>query len=403
MSARKAVAWDGPYPLPGGWRWAKLGEVAEIVRAGVKPEDMSGDEPYLGLDCIAAGGAIERWTTTGAEKVTSNKFTFSQEHVLMGKLRPYLGKIALPEKGGLCSTDIIPILPGEDLDRRFLGHWLRTDVMVEEANKVATGANLPRISPKAIEQLDIPLPPLPEQGRIVEILDAANSLSEVNNKTVSDLQSTVPSLYVSRFGKIPLTSTVTEVAVQIKGSIRTGPFGSQLKKEEYTTEGVSVLGLDNVVGNVFSWGQRRYISSEKYESLKRYTVFPGDVLISIMATTGRCVVVPEDIPVAINTKHICAITSDRSIILPEFLRATFLWNSEVRAYLSRQTKGAIMSGLNMGIIKKMPVPVPSMSDQMDFVRQIRSIQHNMDLLDKRAAVCSELFLSLQSRAFRGEL
>ncbi|MGP5691782.1 restriction endonuclease subunit S [Corynebacterium variabile] len=403
MSARKAASGDGPYPLPEGWKWVKLGEVADIIRKSLKPENMNGEEPYLGLDCIAPGGRIIRWTTTSVEEVISNKFTFTSNHVLMGKLRPYLGKIAAPDRGGVCSTDIIPLLPGAELEKVYLLHWLRTDVMVREANKVASGANLPRISPKAIAALDVPLPPLPEQRRIAEILDGVSTAIEAATLSIDSLADLASREYNIRFGQDPMVSFVEDISEEGKNRIRTGPFGSQLKKEEYSHSGISVLGLDNVVGNEFSWGKRRYIPEEKYESLKRYTVRPGDVLISIMATTGRCVVVPEGIPTSINTKHICAITVDQEKVIPEFLRATFLWNPSARSYLNRQTKGAIMSGLNMSIVKNMPVPVPSIGRQEEFVKFCRRIDIVAGYLKSRSSFLGELLNSLQSRAFRGEL
>ena len=122
-----------------------------------------------------------------------------------------------------------------------------------------------------------------------------------------------------------------------------------------------------------------------------------------MGTCGRCAVVPEDIGVAINTKHLCCISLDQSKCLPEFLRSYFLMHPIARSYLQQTAKGAIMSGLNMNIIKALPVAVPPLAQQERYVTavdevQVQKLHHLRDLNE-----LEELFNSLQARAFRGEL
>jgi type I restriction enzyme, S subunit len=120
-----------------------------------------------------------------------------------------------------------------------------------------------------------------------------------------------------------------------------------------------------------------------------------------MGTCGRCVVVPEGVPTAINTKHICAITVDRVKVLPEFVRATFLWHPDARRFLLRQTKGSIMDGLNMGIIKSMPVPIPPIATQLRFVTATREVQRRRETAVRAQSTDGELFASLQAEAFGG--
>lgn len=288
----------------------------------------------------------------------------------------------------------------ELLDPAYLAHFLRQQFS-RGVFRAMTKAwvNQATVGRDRLESVSVPLPPLSEQRRIAGILDAADTLRTKRLTAITHLDELPRSLYLDLFGDAPQASTVAAESSRI----RTGPFGSQLLHSEFAQEGVAVLGLDNVVGNTFQRAGRRYITPEKYETLSRYTVYPGDVLISIMGTTGRCVIVPDDIGLAINTKHICAISPDILRIDPAFLRATFLWNPKARAYLLRHTKGAIMDGLNMGIIRAMPLPVPPLPLQHEFADRVRAIEAQRARAECALAVHDELFASLQSRAFRGEL
>ncbi|CAH0230431.1 restriction endonuclease subunit S [Rhodococcoides fascians] len=376
-----------------------LGDIAAIDRKGVQPSALPADTLYLGLEHIERGGRIIGHDTVAGAELASTKFRFSPEHVLFGKLRPNLGKISRPDFEGVCSTDILPIRPGAQLDRNYLAHYLAQPSMVSFAASRASGANLPRLSPTVLAKFKVPLPPLPEQRRIAAILDQADALRAKRRQVLTHLDDLSRSIFHEMFGDLPATSTVAPEAALI----RTGPFGSQLLHSEFVDEGVAVLGLDNVIGNAFRWDKRRFITPKKYEQLRRYTVRPGDVLISIMGTTGRCVVVPHDIPIAINTKHICAITPHAERLNSNFLRGAFLWHPESLAHLRRQTKGSIMDGLNMGIIKAMPIPIPPLVEQQVFAKRVTHVAENIKQVTRGSTADDELFASLQARAFRGEL
>lgn len=380
-----------------------LSEVVTLDRKGVHPSEVSPETPYIGLEHIERGGRILPHPQVGDIDLKSSKFYFFPEHILYGKLRPNLGKISRPDFAGICSTDILPLRPHAELDRGYLAHYLSQPEMIRYATSRTTGVNLPRLSPSSLAKFPIPLPPLGEQRRIAAILDQADAIRVKRQQQLESYNSLVESLFHSMFSQERADVTVGEIASDARSSIRTGPFGSQLRHSEFVGTGAAVLGLDNVVGNSFRWGERRYITHEKYETLKRYTVHPGDVLISIMGTVGRCAVVPQDIPLAINTKHICAITPNQNIINPSFLRAAFLWHPVCRTHLRRQTKGAIMAGLNMGIIKSMPVPLPALERQNEFAKVSFAIKTQRHHLQRALDRDNELFASLQSRAFRGEL
>lgn len=290
----------------------------------------------------------------------------------------------------------------EGHDPRYVARLLLTPQLINAYDGIAFGSvpRRRRTSVKDFLALTVDyVPSLEDQRRIAAILDRADAMRSKRRQVLECFDEAPEAVFRDMFTDENPAGTVSEFA----DNVRTGPFGSQLLHSEFVNEGIAVLGLDNVVGNEFRWAERRYITPAKYQQLKRYTVAPGDVLISIMGTTGRCVVVPDDVPTAINTKHICAITVDHTRLDPAFLRAAFLWHPACRAHLERQTKGSIMDGLNLGIIKSMPIPVPTFSRQREFADRVAALAERRASVQAASRLDDELFASLQSRAFQGEL
>ena len=210
---------------------------------------------------------------------------------------------------------------------------------IEDATPFVTVKHL---SVKDIRGIELKLPSLEEQRRIAAILDQAEALRAKRRQALAKLDSLTQSLFHEMFGDSPdrgfPMGNITDAVDPRPDSIRTGPFGSQLLHSEFVEAGIPVLGIDNAVTNRFAWATPRFISEEKYATLRRYSVRPKDVLITIMGTCGRAAVAPTDIPVAINTKHLCCITVDSAKYVPEFIQSCILMYSAIETALTANLK-----------------------------------------------------------------
>ena len=154
--------------MKAGWQTAVLGDICAFDKA----QGIHGHLPYVGLEDIESHTA--RFIgSTEPQAVKSSTFQFSGEHVLYGRLRPYLTKVLAPDFEGHCSTEIFPIKPCSELSREYLLYWFLADETTDRINATCTGARMPRADMNEVMQFDFPLPPLPEQQRIVGILDEA--------------------------------------------------------------------------------------------------------------------------------------------------------------------------------------------------------------------------------------
>ena len=301
----------------------------------------------------------------------------------------YIQKIV--EKGIMSPAYNVWDVNYEIVDPDYLEFCLHSPQSMQyyKENLRGTTARRRSIPTDTLLKLPIYLPSLGEQRKIAMVLNQINNLIAKRRAQLDKLDLLVKARFVEMFCEERATENWPVVTIaDISTDMRTGPFGSALRHSEFVESGVFVLGIDNAVENRFSYSRMRYITEEKYQQLKRYTVKPGDVIITIMGTVGRSAVIPEDIPKAINTKHLACLTIDKTRALPTFVCCAFQMHPDIRRQLTRQVKGAIMDGLNLTIIKKISLKLPSMDRQNDFCKfveqteQIKnSISHSLDKLE----------------------
>lgn len=390
----------------GEWKTVALDAVATIERSAIQPEAISQGTAYLGLEHIESGGKILGAKPVDEGELASSKFKFTDRHVLYGKLRPYLAKIACPNFTGICSTDILPILPGPDLERRFLCYFLRQPSMVDYANSRAAGANLPRLSPSALAAFKIPLPPLAEQRRIAEVLDRAEALRAKRRAALAQLDTLTQSLFLDLFGD-PVTNSKAWKRVEMtdavigKYGIKAGPFGSSLKKEDYAESGYRIYGQEQVIAGRFDIGDY-YIGERKYQQLKSCAVTEGDLLVSLVGSFGKVLVVPAGIEPGIINPRLLKITPNQALVTPGFL-ASLLQHPTVQAEFQRVAHGGTMGILNAGLLKQLKVILPPIPLQREFARRVTAVEALKTAQRASLAELDALFATLQHRAFKGEL
>lgn len=388
-----------------------LGEIVEIRGGGTPsrsiPDYWGGPIPWATVKDFKStvlDSTVERITPEGVANSATNIVPAGS---IIVPTRMAVGKAAINTIDLAINQDLKALLPKESVDRHFLLHFLLSKAEFLEGQ--AQGATVKGITLDLLRSLKFPCLNLEEQKRIAAILDQADGIRRKRTHQLGTIGDFLRSAYVHTIGHLnsshgdwePLT--IEALAEQRKGAIRSGPFGSALRHGEFVDDGVAVLGIDNAVQNKFVWAERRFILPSKYEELRRYKVFPSDVIITIMGTTGRSAVVPKDIPEAITTKHLATITCDRELIHPEVLSFAIHSDPLIIRQIKSYNKGTIMDGLNLGIIRKLEISLPPMEEQLRFVamlRKARAMEARAQMPDGSG---DDLFQSLSQRAFRGEL
>ncbi|MDO9469769.1 MAG: restriction endonuclease subunit S [Nitrosomonas sp.] len=167
------TAEEMPYALPLGWEWVRLGEFSDYNgRQNINPSDIANDVWLLDLKDIEKETSRLLYRTNYSERESkSTKSTFKAGDVLYGKLRPYLNKVLVADEDGVCTTEIVPIVPTSAVTSSFLLWQLKRPSFLAHVNALMYGVKMPRLGTEDAVRSVHPLPPRPEQHRIVAKID----------------------------------------------------------------------------------------------------------------------------------------------------------------------------------------------------------------------------------------
>ena len=381
------------------WPVVPLSAVANIERDAVQAADIEEGTLYVGLENIVGGGEFTGVRSVDEGELASSKFQFGPSHLLYGKLRPYLAKIARPDFSGVCSTDILPILPGPKLSRDYLSHFLRQQSMVDLANARASGANLPRLSPRVLASFDIPLPPLEEQRRIAAILDQAETLRTQRRTALALLDSLTQSLFLDMFGDPVVnpkgwpTESLTDLCHCYSGSTP-----SKAKKEYWEGELPWFSAKDMKAEDLFD--SEDHISEQVPETTT-LKLLPKDTVAIVV----RGMILAHTFPVCV-LRIPATINQDLKALLPKQPV-----NSQFLAACLRSQSGFVLEKvseaghgtkrLDAHGLQSLRIPRPGDALEQTFATRIAAIEA-LKATHRRALVALDtLFASLQQQAFAG--
>ncbi len=382
-----------------GWQTRRLGEVCDFEKA----QGIHRGLPYVGLEQIESNTG--RFVGSREPKpVKSSTFRFSREHVLYGRLRPYLNKAFAPDFEGHCSTEVFPIKPAPELSREYLLYWLLADETMERINATCTGARMPRADMNEVLDFDFPLPPITEQQRIVGILDevlsglaAAKANAERNLKNARALfESYLQSVFTPK-----RAGWIEKPLVEICELF----FDSAHRTPRYREEGFPALRPRDVVNGRLNLAGALRVSKAEYEiQSKRYAPKPGDIVYSRELSYGWAALLPDSPRVCLS-QGMCVFRPKRELDTRYLL---YVLNGSVgREQAIRAAVGAAHPHINLGDIKSFSVPVPPLSEQRWVVSRLDALfaetRRLESLYRQKLAALDALKKSLLHQAFRGAL
>jgi type I restriction enzyme S subunit len=386
------------------WKRATLRQVATIERRALSPSGIKDGTMYVGLEHLDSSGGFVDVRSVQSGDLASTKFQFTPDHILFGKLRPYLAKISRPAFSGVCSTDILPIKPGPSIDKDFLYYYLRQPQTVELATAQCSGANLPRLSPRHLAEFEIPLPPLSDQKRIAAILDQADAIRRKRQRAVEVTGELIPAIFDERFcprraGDGHVVTDLGECAEIVSGVTKGRQFNGQ------ATLMLPYLRVANVQDGRLDLSEIKTVESLPSD-LEKLRLQPGDVLLTEGGDydkLGRGALWEGQVENCIHQNHIFRVRVDRQLLLPMFF-ATYLQTDFAKAYFLRCAKKTTnLATINMRQLRALPVPLAPIREQQEFVVAVDVLS---GLSKSCAAACSEsdqIFQALVQQAFRGEL
>ena len=401
---------EQPYKVPGNWCWVRLGSVIEASKE--KADIFEEGTRYVGLENIEKDTGVI--SCQMAESIKSTKTIFHEGDILYGKLRPYLNKHGIVDFDGVCSTDILAFNAKGTSINRYVDFYLHLPNFIESMVANSKGINLPRVSEKVVLSYPLPLAPLSEQQRLVDIISSLFAdLDEAKEKLTAVVEG-----FAQRKAAILHQAFTGELTAKWReengrkneweevtlDSVCKSIFDGDHQPPPKSEEGIPFLVISNVNTGYLSFDNTRYVTREYYDALSETRkAEEGDVLYTLVGSYG--------IPVVVDSNKPFCFQRHMALLKPAKINTRFLWY-QLQSYEFYNKATEIATGtaqLTVPIkgLRKLTIKTTSDEEQAEVVNTLDSLlfaeQQAQSAVETVLADIDTLKKSILARAFRGEL
>jgi type I restriction enzyme S subunit len=392
--------------LPKGWVVVKAVDALYFLPTGIV--DYSGTKDYYSTGSIQNNRFIPEGKFSYVDKPSRANRIAELGDVFQARMKDTDKGVLIDKnlKGQLFSTGFIQVRPFSDtFNNKLLYYLAKSDFFLNQKNRLATGSTQEALTDSKIGEIEIPLPPLSEQHRIVDKLDALMEKVERNKQRLDK----IPTL-LKRFRQSVLAAAVSGDGNEVSSKdvcsiIQIGPFGTQLHKQDYIKNGIPLINPMHIQNGLILEDMKYSITKEKFNTLSNYHLLMGDVIMGRRGEMARCALITKR-----ENGWLCGTGSlffrSNELILPEYLFLS-LSNPSTKEFLENESLGTTMNNLNLGIANKIPINLPSIEKQKKIIENVHFLFEYANKIEARytkaKAMLDKLSQSILAKAFRGEL
>lgn len=321
--------------------------------SSLRQKDVANDGPYA---IYGAPGIIGY----------SSTYQFELPYLAVVKDGAGVGRVMVCEAKSSVLGTMQAIKPNDGVDLYYLQHLLKA----MNLSSYYTGATIPHIYFKDYGNASVSLPSLSEQKAIAAVFRKHGQLVEQYERMLEMLDELVKSRFVEMFGDpIDESSPWPKLAIKDFCTLKIGPFGSSLHKQDYITGGHPLVNPSHIADGKIVPANDLTISEEKYQEMEAYHLEPGDVVLGRRGEIGRCAVVYSS-GYLCGTGSMIVRPSDKC--RPDYLQRVLSFPSFKDA-LERNAVGQTMKNLNAKIVGQAVVALPSINAQNEFAAFVQQV------------------------------